>query len=66
MRLWRPRTQRRAETAFWAVFLLLASVAVQRDSRAAYVDYIYVNANEGHASGGHVGIAFGGQTFHFQ
>ncbi len=66
MRSWRPKTQRRAETAFWAIFLLIAGVAAPRDANAAYVDYIYVNANEGQASGGHVGIAFGGQTFHFQ
>lgn len=66
MRVWRPGTRRKAEAALWAVILLVTAVAVQRDTHAAYIDYIYVNANEGHASGGHVGIAFGGQTFHFQ
>lgn len=37
-----------------------------RPADAAYLDYVYVDSNEGQASGGHVGLAFGGQIFHFQ
>lgn len=33
---------------------------------AGYIDYLYVEANEGDSSGGHVAIRFGDETFHFQ
>jgi len=33
---------------------------------ATFVDYLYVEANEGDSSGGHVAISFGNETFHFQ
>jgi hypothetical protein len=48
------------------VAALLALLLTATPSGAALIDYIYVDGNEGQASGGHVGIAFGGQTFHFQ
>lgn len=35
-------------------------------AEGAFLDYVYVDSNEGQASGGHVGLAFGGQIFHFQ
>lgn len=46
--------------------LLLAFLLAAVPAEAALIEYIYVDGNEGQASGGHVGIAFGGQTFHFQ
>lgn len=33
---------------------------------AASIDYLYVEANEGDSSGGHVAIGFGEETYHFQ
>ena len=33
---------------------------------ASFIDYLYVEANEGDSSGGHVAIRFGNETFHFQ
>ena len=33
---------------------------------ASSVDYLYVEANEGDSSGGHVALRFGNETFHFQ
>ena len=51
-------------------FLTLAvgsfALGCERPAHAAYLDYVYVDSNEGQASGGHVGLAFGGQIFHFQ
>ncbi|MDG1958448.1 MAG: hypothetical protein P8K76_16345 [Candidatus Binatia bacterium] len=46
---------------FWSSLSLGAGPAA-----AAFLDYVYVDSNEGQASGGHVGLAFGGQIFHFQ
>ena len=31
-----------------------------------FVDYLYINASEGSASGGHVALRFGDQVFHFE
>ena len=33
---------------------------------ASFIDYLYVEANEGDSSGGHVAIRFDNETFHFQ
>jgi hypothetical protein len=33
---------------------------------AQYIDYLYVEANDGDSSGGHVAIRFENETFHFQ
>jgi len=44
--------------------LLLSSAALASPSR--FVDYLYVEANEGGSSGGHTAIRFGDETYHFQ
>ena len=31
-----------------------------------FIDYLYINASEGSASGGHVALRFGDQVFHFE
>ena len=31
-----------------------------------FLDYLYINASEGSAAGGHVGLRFGDQVFHFE
>jgi len=33
---------------------------------SGFIDYLYIEANEGDSSGGHVAIRFGDETFHFQ
>src|SRR5262249_48288438 len=35
-------------------------------SAAGFVDYLYIEANEGGSSGGHAAIRFGSETYHFQ
>src|SRR6516165_6134528 len=32
----------------------------------SFIDYLYIEANEGDSSGGHVALRFGDETFHFQ
>ena len=44
-----------------AVFCLLTPAA-----HAEPLKYIYINASEGNASGGHTALRFGAETFHFQ
>ena len=52
--------------AFWlAAFLLLGAGGAQAEEPARFVDYVYVDANEGSASGGHVALRLGDRTFHF-
>ncbi|HLK12138.1 MAG TPA: hypothetical protein VKW76_12235 [Candidatus Binatia bacterium] len=49
--------------------LALATLLVSQAAGAAsprFVDYIYVEANEGGSSGGHAAIRFGDETYHFQ
>jgi len=49
--------------------LVLAAVVVARAATAsptAYFDYLYIEANEGGSSGGHVAVRFGDETYHFQ
>jgi hypothetical protein len=36
------------------------------DQSGRFMDYLYVEANEGDSSGGHAAIRFGNETFHFQ
>ena len=52
--------------AVLALVVLFSVLTGGRPAGAAYLDYVYVDSNEGQASGGHVGLAFGGQIFHFQ
>jgi|ETNmetMinimDraft_30_1059905.scaffolds.fasta_scaffold06885_3 hypothetical protein len=66
VRRWQREAQRTAETTLGVVLLALSVASPPEEAGAAYVDYVYVDSNEGQASGGHVAIAFGGQTFHFQ
>ena len=49
--------------------LALAVVLLSRAAFAAspaFVDYLYIEANEGGSSGGHTAIRFGNETYHFQ
>lgn len=46
--------------------LLFLSITGPAASAAGFIDYLYVEANEGDSSGGHVAIRFGEETFHFQ
>jgi hypothetical protein len=48
-----------------AIFLVMSSgPAVAEPPRL--IDYLYINASEGSASGGHVALRFGDQVFHFE
>ena len=48
-----------------AIVLMMSSgPAVAEPPR--FIDYLYVNASEGSASGGHVALRFGDQVFHFE
>jgi hypothetical protein len=48
-----------------AIFLVMSSgPAVAEPPR--FIDYLYINASEGSASGGHVALRFGDQVFHFE
>lgn len=52
-----------------AVLVLVASLLVASGAGAApppTIDYLYVDANEGGASGGHAAIRFGDEVFHFE
>ncbi|MEW6271718.1 MAG: hypothetical protein AB1689_20735, partial [Thermodesulfobacteriota bacterium] len=49
-----------------AALLRIPAHAAEPDPAAASFDYLHVEANEGSASGGHVAIRFGGETYHFQ
>jgi hypothetical protein len=49
--------------------LMLAAVAFARPAPASpprFVDYLYIEANEGGSSGGHVALRFDDETYHFQ
>lgn len=59
------RAEARRTRALIAAVLAL-SLAGAAAAHAAHIDYLYVDGNEGQASGGHTAIAFEGQTFHFQ
>jgi hypothetical protein len=45
---------------------LLAAGARAAADEPRFVDYVYVEPNEGGSSGGHVALRFGSETFHFQ
>jgi hypothetical protein len=52
-----------------AALILAASLLAAAGARAAprpTIDYLYVDANEGGASGGHAAIRFGDEVFHFE
>ena len=58
---------RRAAFGLLGIAILLAmpsGPAVAEPQR--FVDYLYINASEGSASGGHVALRFGDQVFHFE
>ena len=59
-----PRRRRRAALRWVALLLLSTSIAAAAEAR--YVDYLYVEANEGDSSGGHVALRIGADAFHFQ
>jgi hypothetical protein len=46
--------------------LLMASGSATAVTPARQVEYLYINASEGTASGGHAAIRFGDQVFHFE
>ena len=48
----------------FALFLAIASGPAAAEPR--FLDYLYINASEGSASGGHVALRFGDQVFHFE
>jgi len=48
----------------WFLAILLACLASQ--AAAHRLEFVYVNANEGTASGGHAAIRFDDEVFHFQ
>ena len=60
----RPRRARSARLA--AVLFLAALPAPAGAAAAPVVDYLYADANEGSASGGHVAIRFGDEVFHYE
>jgi hypothetical protein len=52
----------RLTLALAVVLVVHAAVA----SASRFVDYVYIEANEGGSSGGHTAIRFGDETYHFQ
>jgi hypothetical protein len=48
------------------VILLAMSSGPAAAEPPRFVDYLYINASEGSASGGHVALRFGDQVFHFE
>ena len=48
--------------------LLIGSVGAAQPTvaEARFIDYLYIEANEGGSSGGHVALRFDSETFHFQ
>jgi hypothetical protein len=63
------RPRRSNTVRFGAVLVLAASLLGPAGAGAApppTIDYLYVDANEGGASGGHAAIRFGDEVFHFE
>lgn len=58
-----PRPTRRRR---FAAALVVAAVMHASMARAAVVDYLYVESNEGGSSGGHVALRIGDRTYDFQ
>lgn len=60
----------RALADAWRALVLLVTALLGVPAAAAadtrYIDYLYIEANEGDSSGGHVALQFGADTFHFQ
>jgi len=48
-----------------AIFLAMSSGPAAAGP-PRFLDYLYINASEGSAAGGHVGLRFGDQVFHFE
>jgi hypothetical protein len=48
-----------------AIFLVMSSGPAAA-APPRFIDYLYINASEGSASGGHVALRFGDQVFHFE
>lgn len=57
------RLRRRSVGAVAALSLAAAVSVSAEESR--YADFVYVDANEGRASGGHVALRLGDRTYHF-
>ncbi len=53
-------------TACWLIVFFICWSGCRTALAARYIDYLYVEANEGDSSGGHAAIRFDDQTFHFQ
>lgn len=49
----------------WALWLGTTS-AVRADPDAGHFDFLYIDANVGTSSGGHVGLRIGDEVFHYQ
>ena len=61
-----PRGVRpRRRSVLVAVALAWVSVVHAAEPKDSFVDFIYVDANEGSASGGHVALRLGDRTYHF-
>jgi hypothetical protein len=57
----RPLARRAALAALLAVLVPVPGWASDR-----FIDYLYIDANEGGSSGGHVGLRVGDDVFHFE
>ena len=58
-----------SRTAFGLLGIAILLVMSSRPAAAEpprFIDYLYINASEGSASGGHVALRFGDQVFHFE
>jgi len=47
-------------------WLLLLCLIVAQSGQAKVFDYLYIDASEGNASGGHAAVRFGDAVFHYQ
>jgi hypothetical protein len=57
---------RRTRGALGITVLLVMSSAPATAAPSRQIDYLYINASEGSASGGHAALRFGDQVFHFE
>ena len=48
------------------MIIAFSGLAVSTPIYAEALKYLYINAGEGNASGGHTALQFGADTFHFQ
>jgi hypothetical protein len=62
----RPKLIHRFAGPVFALFVLAFSAPAGSAGAWRFIDYVYIDASEGSASGGHTAIKFDDEVFHFQ